>query len=470
MSLTRSLNALPPKQVLALAMAEKARRVRARNALETLSKGESEGNSTNEPPVISADHSLVLDKNHCFSDLYYKKARYKVYWGGRGAAKSWAFAEALIRLTAALPLRVLCVREFQNSMKDSSIKILADTIYRLGLSSWFTVTADSIKSRVGAEFIFKGCHNNTNGIRSTEGIDILWAEEAHSISELSWRVLLPTIRKDGSEIWISFNMDDENDATYKRFVANVRTNSIVHKINYDQNPYLSEVLRQEMEDDKASDYQLYEHIWLGMARKVSNAIILSGKYTVREFDEDMWKGESRLRYGADFGFAQDPSTLLRCFIMEEERKKRLYISGEAWGQGVDLDDMPDFYDTVKGSRDWPIKADSARPETISHLRRRGFNISAAAKWDGSVKDGIAHLRGYEEIVISPLCPKTAAEAHAWRYKVDPKIVDEHGQPQVLPIVVDKHNHCWDGIRYSLDGEIQRTGALGTWERLGAPPT
>ena len=374
----------------------------------------------------------------------------------------------------ALPVRVLCVREFQNTMKDSSIKILADTIIRLGLDNWFTVNADSIRSKTGAEFMFKGCHGNVNGIKSTEGIDILWAEEAHTISEMSWRILLPTVRKEGSEIWISFNMDDENDATYKRFVATPRTDSIIHKVNYDSNPYFSSVLRQEMEDDKANDYQLYEHIWLGMARKISNAIILSGKYTVREFDEDMWKGVSRLRYGADFGFAQDPNTLIRGFIMPSREvdgvrhKNTLYISGEAYGVGVDLDEMPEFYDSVKGSRDWPIKADSARPETISHLKRKGFNISAAAKWDGSVKDGIAHLRGYDQIVISPSCPKTAAEAHAYRYKVDPKIVDEHGQPQVLPIIVDKHNHCWDAIRYSLDGEIQRSGAIGMWERLGAP--
>ena len=414
----------------------------------------------------------MLDKNHVFSDLYYKKARYKIYWGGRGAAKSWAFAEALIRLTAALPLRVLCVREFQNSIKDSSMQILVDTINRLGLTSWFTVTENVIRSKVGAEFMFKGVSKNVDSIRSIVNIDILWAEEAHSISENSWRVILPTIREDDSEVWISFNMDDENDATYRRFVANPRTDSIIHKVNYDANPYLSKVLRQEMEDDKLLDYQLYEHIWLGMPRKVSNAIILNNKYRVQEFDYDMWKGASRLRFGADFGFAQDPNTLIRMFIMDEKVEdrpkpvRRLYISGEAYGVGVDLDDMPDFYDTVAGSRDWPIKADSARPETISHLKRRGFNISAAAKWDGSVKDGIAHLRSYHEIIISPECPKTAWEAHAYRYKVDPKVVDAQGQPLVLPIVVDKHNHCWDGTRYGLDGEIQRSGAIGMWERLG----
>ena len=408
----------------------------------------------------------MLNRDHVFSDLYYKKARYKIYWGGRGAAKSWAFAEALIRMASATSLRILCVREFQNSIKDSSHKMLKDTITRLGMDAWFHVTTDSIRSRVGSEFIFKGLHNNENGIRSTEGIDYVWAEEAHSISEGSWRVLLPTIRKSGSEIWIGFNMDDENDATYRRFVATPRTDSIIHKVNYDSNPYFSDELRQEMEDDKALDYHLYEHIWLGMPRKISNAIILSGKYVVREFDDELWRDAFRPRYGADFGFAQDPSTLIRDFVIERDKTKTLYISHEAYGTGVELDQMEEFYDAVPGSRDWPIGADCARPETISHMRNKAFNIYGAEKWAGSVKDGIAHLRGYDSIVIHPRCPKTALEAFKWRYKVDKKVLDEHGQPLVLPIVVDKDNHCWDAIRYSLDGEIQRGGQLGTWAKLG----
>lgn len=424
-------------------------------------------NSAALAPTFKETPSLVLNKNHVFSDLYYKKATYKVYWGGRGAAKSWAFAEALVRLASASPLRILCCREFQNSIKDSSHRILKDTITRLGMQSWFEVTADSIKSKIGAEFIFKGLHNNENGIRSTEGIDICWVEEAHSVSEASWRVLLPTIRKDGAEIWVSFNMDDENDATYRRFVEVERTDSIVHKVNYDSNPYFSEKLRRDMEDDKANDYHLYEHIWLGMPRKISNAIILSGKYVVKSFEDDLWRQADRLRYGADFGFAQDPSTLIRDFVIREGTRKYLYISHEAYGTGVELNEMDEFYAEVPGSKEWPIKADGARPETISHVRRNyGYNISAAEKWDGSVKDGVAHLRGYDQIIIHPRCIQTAKEAHMWRYKVDPKIVDAQGQPQVLPIIVDKHNHCWDAVRYSLDGEIQRGGHLGKWAALG----
>ena len=425
--------------------------------------------------------SLVLNRHHPLSDLYYTKRRFKVYWGGRGSAKSWGFAEALIRLAAALPLRILCVREFQNSIKDSSHKLLKDTIDRLGLSSWFTVTADSIRSRVGAEFMFKGLHNNEQSVKSTEGIDICWPEEAQTISENSWRTLIPTVRKSGSEFWISFNLIEESDATYQRFVVNADDRMLVHHINYDSNPYFQQSeLYNDMLADRRNDYALYEHIWLGKALKRSNAIILNGKYRVAEFADDLWKQADRLLYGADFGFAQDPSTLLRMFIIERPVSgRRLYIEHEAYGVGVELDHLPEFYSGVPaegvepqgypgvpGARDWPIKADGARPETISYLRRKGFMIEAAEKWDGSVKDGIAHLRGFDEIVIHPRCVKTAAEAYLYRYKTDPKVVDANGQPQVLPIVVDKHNHCWDAARYGLDGYIHRAGSIELWKRLG----
>lgn len=481
-SLTRSLQALPPRQRMALALLEKARRQQLKNQQALAAASDSR-------PDFDPQHnerSLVLNKLHKLSDLFYRKARYKVYWGGRGSAKSWAFAEALIRMAAVLPIRVLCVREFQSSIKDSSHRILKDTITRLGMDAWFKVTQEGITSRSGAEFLFKGMHNNEQGIRSTEGVDICWVEEASSLSDGSWRVLIPTIRKPGSEFWVSFNMNEERDATYQRLVAyqpkvdqdlmrqgGYEVWSIVHKINYDENPYFPAVLRVEMESDRERDYHLYEHIWLGMPLRISNAIIFSGKYTVRDFPEDLWKKADRLMFGADHGFAQDPATLIRFFPLERHRwpdedkdHRRLFIEYEAWGTGVELDELPEFYDSVPGSRDWPIKADCARPETNSHLARKGFAISGAEKWEGCVKDGITHLKGFEQIVIHPRCVRTAEEARLYRYKVDQKQLDEYGQPLVLPIIVDKHNHCWDGIRYGLDGYIQRSGAIGLWERLG----
>jgi phage terminase large subunit len=440
-------------------MAEKVRRKKHLLAQEAAQ----ESALRNDAPLTFLDvPSLVLNKDHVFSDLYYKQARYKVYWGGRGSAKSWAFAEALIRKAAALPLRILCVREYQSSIKYSSHKLLKDTIVRLGLQDWFTVTGEGITSKTGAEFIFKGLFNNEDGIRSTEGIDIVWCEEAHSISEMSWRSLMPTIRKNESEVWICFNMKTEDDATYRRFVANPRTDSIIHKVNYDSNPYFSKVLQKEMEDDKSLDYHLYEHIWLGFPLKISNSVILSGKYRAETIPELLHKQAERLLFGADFGFAQDPSTLLRMFIIN----RTLYIEYEAYGTGVELDDMPEFYDSIPDARSWPIKADCARPETISYLRRKGFNISGADKWDGSVKDGVTHLRSFTEIVIDPRCIRTIEEMRLYSYKVDQKQLDQHGQPAVLPIIVDKWNHCIDAIRYGLDGYIKRSGAIGVWARLG----
>lgn len=465
MSSTTSFRGLPPKQVLALALVERAKRTRRKKDLEAQHQLALSGNNC---PTFADVPSLVLNPDHKLYCLLHQEAPYKVLWGGRSSTKSWGIAEALVRLAAASDKRILCTREFQASIRDSSHRLIVDTIGRLGLRGWFDITRDSITSRVGGEFIFKGLYNNEQGIKSTEGIDIVWVEEAQSVSEASWRSLIPTIRKDDAECWLSFNLIDEADATYQRFVVNPPTGAIVHKLTYLDNPYLSVRSRQDMEDDKRRDFHLYEHIWLGMPLKVSDAIILNKKYTVREFHADLWKEAARLHFGADFGFANDPSTLIRSFILEKHHRRNLYIEYEAYGVGVELDEMPEFYDSVPGSRDWPIKGDSSRPETISHMRRRGFQIDAAAKWEGCVKDGIAHLRGFDEIVIHPRCVKTAEEARLWRYKTDPKQVDASGNAKVLPIVIKGNDHVWDGVRYSLDGYIMRSGASGVWARLGQP--
>lgn len=470
-----SLRALPPKQALLLALMEKAKlekKRKEREAALALHRA-SIAADQESTPVFANVPSLVLDPNHKLYVLLHQKAPYKILWGGRDSTKSWGIAEALVRIASAQPVRVLCTREFQVSIKDSSHKLLKDTIRRLGLEGWFVITKESIVSKVGAEFIFKGLHGNEHGIRSTEGIDYCWVEEGQSVSEKSWQSLLPTIRKDNAEVWVSFNLMDEADATYQRFVVHKPTGAIVVKLTYLDNPYMSAVSRQRMEDDKARDFHLYEHIWLGMPLLVSDAVIFSGKYKIREFDSDGWKmdngGGNRLFLGADFGFANDPSTLMRFWPIERDTdgKRRLYISHAEFGYKVELDDMPDMYDRVPDSRDWPIGADAARPETISHLKRKGFNIYAAQKWEGCVKDGITHLRGFDEIIVHPQCdPEFQLECRFYKYKVDPKQVDSKGQPKVLPIVVDAYNHGWDGVRYGFDGYIMRSGSIGQWERLG----
>lgn len=387
-----------------------------------------------------------------------KRSRYKVFYGGRGSAKSWTIARILIMRAASEKLRILCVREVQNSIKDSVHKLLTDQIEALGLARYFHITDNSITSATGSEFFFKGLatQRGVDAVKSTEGVDICWVEEAQNVSAASWEILGPTIRAEGSEIWVTFNPNEESDPTYQRFVANPPDDAIVVLVNYCDNPYLTSALRAEMEYLKRVDYDAYLHVWRGRTKKRSKAEIFGGKWRVEAFDDELWRQADRLFFGADFGFSQDPATLIRSFIIDET----LYIEYEAYGVGVEINELPEFYDSVPGSRDWPIKADNSRPETISYLSNQGFNIDAAAKWAGCVEDGIAHIRAFKEVVIHERCKHTRDEFTFYKYKLDAKT------GEVLPVIIDKHNHCIDGIRYSLDGYIMSRGGLGVWSRLG----
>lgn len=391
-----------------------------------------------------------------FAELW-KPHRYKVFYGGRGSGKSFAIAEALIVMSDIAKLRILCCREIQNSIRDSSYQLLKDTAYRLGIESHFRFLDQEIRNeKTGSRFIFKGLLRNEQSIKSVEGVDLCWCEEGQTISETSWQTLIPTIRKQGSEIWVSFNPLQTDDPTTKRFIESPPPGAYVRKVNYDENPYFTEEMRAEMEYDKRTDYEKYLHIWEGYPRTFSDAQIFKGKFVVESFPDDLWQSADRLFFGADFGFARDPSTLVRCFIYEN----RLYVDYEAYGVGVEIDELPQLYRSVPESDKWPIKGDEARPETISYLAKRcGFNISGAKKWKGSIEDGIAYLKSFDKIVIHPRCKHTADEFRLYSYKID-KVTNE-----ILPIVLDKSNHCIDAIRYGLDGYITRPG-IAKWQQLG----
>ena len=369
-------------------------------------------------------------------------ARYKIYYGGRGGAKSHSFAEELVKRTAKEPLRILCTREFQSSINDSVHRLISDKINSLGFSEFFTVTQTSITSTAGAQFIFKGLRRSIQEIKSTEGIDICWIEEAQSISNSSWEILIPTIRKEGSEIWISFNPEQETDPTYQRFVVNTPPDSIKEKVGWEDNPHLPATLEAERKYMLDVDPEAYDHVWGGNCRTISDAIVFRGRFEIDDFGEPA--PGTRLYYGADWGFSQDPTTLIRSWIDGDTLK----IDQEAYGVGVELDSLPGLFDTVPGAREWPILADNSRPETISHVKRKGFNVSGAVKWPGSVEDGIAVLKGFRKIIIHERCKRTAEEFRLYSYKVDPKT------SEILQIIVDKHNHCIDAIRYSLSGFIK----------------
>lgn len=383
----------------------------------------------------------------------FRPKRYKVLYGGRGGIKSWTIARCLIAYATLGKERILCTREYQNSIEESVHKLLSDQIEMMGLSEYYSIMQKSITCHNGSEFIFAGIKTNPEKIKSTEGVTKCWVEEAEKVSENSWEKLIPTIRTPGSEIFVSFNPDEETDPTYKRFVLNPPPNAAVMETSWRDNPWFPNELRIEKDYLASVDPDAYAHVWEGKCRKRSAAQILNGKYVIRPFEPAIgWDGPY---LGADWGFAVDPAALVKCWIHD----KTLYIEHEYWGVGVEIDHLPGKFLTVPGSDQYVIRADSARPETISYMRRNGFgNMKAVGKWKGSVEDGIAYLRAFEQIVIHPRCVHTAEEARLWSYKVDKQTND------ILPEVLDKHNHCWDGVRYALEPIIRkRMNLVKRWD-------
>jgi phage terminase large subunit len=204
----------------------------------------------------------------------FEPKRYKVLHGGRGGAKSWGIARALLILAAQKKLRILCAREFQVSIKDSVHKLLADQIEAMGLSEMYEVQKATIICHLtGSEFIFSGLRHNVDSLKSKEAVDIVWVEEAHNVSGYSWERLIPTIRKDGSEIWISFNPELETDETYKRFVASPPENAAVVQMSWRDNPWFPDVLADEREDLKRRDPDAYLNIWEGHCRQALDGAV-----------------------------------------------------------------------------------------------------------------------------------------------------------------------------------------------------
>lgn len=189
--------------------------------------------------------------------------RYKVYYGGRGGAKSHNFARALLYLGIQRPLRILCARELQNSIGDSVHKLLSDIIGQTSLDKFYEVQKASIKGINGTEFIFKGLKYNAQEIKSTEGIDIAWVEEAEKVSDSSWEMLIPTVRKPDSEIWVSFNTKNLTDPTYQRFVINKDSDMLVKRVLWSDNPFFPEVLEKERLKLFTADKLAYDHVWGG---------------------------------------------------------------------------------------------------------------------------------------------------------------------------------------------------------------
>jgi phage terminase large subunit len=336
--------------------------------------------------------------------------------------------------------RSVCVREVQRSLAQSVKRLLELKIEAMNAGAYFEIQESQIKSKKGdGLIIFQGMQNHTaDSIKSLEGYDCAWVEEAQSLSQRSLDLLRPTIRKPDSELWFTWNPANASDPVDHLLRGPTPPpGAVVIEVNYTDNPWFPDVLQAEMEYDKRRDPDKYAHVWMGKYLQNSNTRVFRN-WRVEEFESPP---DALHRLGADWGFAVDPTVLVRCHIVG----RTLYIDYEAYAVGCEIIDTPDLFMTVPESEKWPMVADSARPETVSHMKKNGFpKILSAVKGPKSVEEGVEWLKSYD-IVVHPRCVHTIDELTLYSYKTDPMT------GRVLPILEDKKNHVIDALRYACEG-------------------
>jgi phage terminase large subunit len=309
-----------------------------------------------------------------------ENSRYRGLYGGRGGSKSWNVARALLVKGAKSPMRFLCAREFQTSIKDSVHKLLTDQIFALGLESFYEITQSSIRGKNGTEFAFVGLKNNIANIKSFEGVDLCWVEEAQTVSKLSWNVLIPTIRKDKSEIWITFNPELETDETFQRFVVSPPQNAVVQKINWSDNPWFPETLELERQALKNRDIEAYNTVWEGICRQTVDGAIFAKEMTMAEIEGRITK----VPYDAtkpvhaifDLGWADNTACWLMQFIGQELHFIR-YFEDNQKTITYYLQEMQKFgylYDTLWLPHDAAAKSLGTGRSIEEIVRAAGFKV------------------------------------------------------------------------------------------------
>lgn len=410
--------------------------------------------------------------------------RHRVLHGGRGGAKSWTIAHKLVERGWRSQERILCTREYQNSIKDSSKKLIEDAIERLGLgpagSRCFTITEREIRGRNGTVFTFIGLNGKESAIKSLEGYTLVWAEEAATLSQASIDALVPTIRRPGSEIWWSYNPRFASDPVDQMFRGSrgAPPGSVVVEVHWCDNPWFPDVLKRDMEYDLVRDPEKHSHVWLGRYVQRSDTKVFDN-WQVLDFEAPE---NATFRLGADWGFSSDPTVLVRCFvgrwsgepgaseIILDPKGRCLFVDYEAYKVACAIDETPALFagtdrrnpsrwqnrfchPGIPGATQWPITADSARPETIDYMQRRGFRIEAALKGAGSVEDGVEFLRTHD-IYVHPRCRHLIDELIHYSWAVD------RVTGVILPKLADANNHVIDAMRYALEGVRRaRSGSI-----------
>ena len=397
-----------------------------------------------------------------FLSLITKKAPYKVAFGGRGGGKSWAIAFCLLYIGMMAKKRILCLREFQTSLKESVHQLLSDLIIQYDeFKNFYNIGRDLIVGKNGTNFTFSGIKNAKN-IKSFEGADIAWIEEANYVSKESMMILIPTIRKDGSEIWFSFNPSSIDDPVYD-YILHPRPNQITINVNYLDNPFCSKRIKDEAEFLKNSDYELYQHVYLGHLRAFASNLIYKDKFKVEDIKQflirtydsrALFKNEPvKVRYGLDFGWVH-PSAIVETF----ETDGTIYITREIVASEMDIDDIEERYTSEMLFQDLSlVYGDPARIDLINQLatprfskhgnRLKGIRIEPAHKGQGSVESGITWLKTHKNIIIDSSCIYTIDNFKKYSYKMDVNGI-------ILPVIQKINDDCPDAVRYAYSDVIE----------------
>jgi phage terminase large subunit len=343
------------------------------------------------------------------------------------------------------PTRSMCARETQRSIGASVKQSIEDRIKEVDpKGEFFEILKTEINDANGGSIRFAGLRTNPDSVKSTEGLNIIWVDEAQRVSRRSLDILLPTIRGTDVESWFTWNPEHPTDPVDQLFrgAGGPPPDSLVWPCNYIHNPFFPDNLRELMEYDRRTDFDKWNWIWAGGYQVRSDAVVFKN-WEVDEFTEDQLPRDAAIRLGADWGFAKDPTVVIRLYISRS--KRRIWISNEACAIGCRIEDTPALFDIVPDTRNRRIVADSARPEMIDYMRRQGFNIESAVKGPNSLVEGIQWLQNYQ-ITVHPRCMRTQDELKCFAHNVDP-ITEE-----ILSTFEDKKNHLIDAMRYALESD------------------
>lgn len=394
--------------------------------------------------VDQSDNQIKLVLPKPFYE-FVKPAPFKISWGGRGGAKSYSIAKLLVVKGYEAKKKILCAREYQNSLKESAKALIEEQIKELGLSWFYKITETEIIGLNGTEFLFKGLRLNIGSLNSMVGIDICWLEEGQFNTRASIEALFPTIRKAGAEIWVSMNPRKKEDVLYDMFLAGKPpAGSVIIKVNYYDNPWFYETtLPAQMEIMRERDPGRFRHVWLGELDTRSDALVFS---RWRRGILNPIVGQ-RPYYGCDWGFSNDPLALTKSYIFPDTNE--LYIAEEYYEHKVEVENLPAAFDKISGIKFGVITADNARPELISHMRRKNYRVHPSVKGKNSVLEGVEFLRSYD-IVVNPECTNIADEFETYSYDIDTNGV-------ILAALKMEKDHGIDSVRYAI--EEARKGQL-----------